>query len=178
MRKILSIIILVASFSASALAHAETGNDAAETLDKFLLINKCAVASMIQQIHQHAPTDDHMRYLILEAEGTNGYVQCVMHDNDTAIYCEAASGYYFKSLKISASGLSTIARHGFSTDASKGNFNFDVPITGSLTFDDIADRMLQTLYRAYNAHTDHIDIKAPLIFQGKRRLPTAVCLIS
>lgn len=92
-------------------------------------------------------------------------MQCIFQDEDRQIYCEAASGFYLYRDKIGSFAtprrLDALARLGFSTDDSKGNFSLDRPFNGS---DETATLMIETLARVFDFDaSDVMEYAAPLL---------------
>lgn len=100
------------------------------------------------------------------ADGRNAYVQVLFTDNDSKALCEAASGFYDNDderLQITPEGLAALKRHGFSTDASDGNFQREWEVADQDDLHAIAHMLLTVLYEVYGARL-HSKIKfdAPL----------------
>lgn len=124
---------------------------AAGGLSAFMATYLCPVYEILQRIHaQDMKLND--RYLILSTDGAQRYVQCIFHDGDTQIYCEASSGFYGPPrLRFSRAKVGALNALGFSTDASHGNFRLDRPVNHDSDLWDVARLMLEALYRAYGA---------------------------
>lgn len=79
------------------------------------------------------------------------YVQCVFHDINTRMLCEAASGVYFdkvgapRTARPTPEAIARLGRLGFSTDDSTENFSFDVAIPKTPDYPAIADLLLTAL---------------------------------
>jgi len=149
---LLSILLIVSEF-----AHAEepiSNPVASQSLnfDNFMSEWQKRIFDSLQYIRSHPSITERDRFLIVEA-GEQKYVQCLFHDNDHRVYCEASSGFYGRpnALQLSAKLLSVIANEGFSTDVRSGNFSFDTEVLNNKTLQDVADSMLKILYEAYNA---------------------------
>jgi hypothetical protein len=106
------------------------------------------------------------RFLTINiVDGRNAYVQILFTDDDSKALCEAESGFYGNNdrLQITPEGLATLKHHGFSTNASEGNFQREWEIADHDDLHAIAHTMLTILYEVYGARL-HSKIKfdAPL----------------
>ena len=92
------------------------------------------------------------------------YVQCIFTDNDTAMYCEAASGFYAPvPFRMNSASMDALKRFGFTTDGSKGNFHRSIDSIGPADFPKIAENILSTLYSVYGVHAgSDLEWKTPL----------------
>ena len=61
-------------------------------LNAFLSTYTEEVFHTLTFIHKE-PMTPHERFAVLSTDN-GGYVQCLFHDNDMRLYCEAASGFY------------------------------------------------------------------------------------
>jgi hypothetical protein len=129
----------------------------------------CPVADYLERIHRVSQKLQD-RYLILWAKRhPEFYVQCIFHDEDRQIYCEAASGFFLYADKIgnfaTPQRLAALERLGFSTDGSKGNFSQERDFHNA---DELAILMIETLARVFEFDTrDVLEFNAP--FLSKRR---------
>ena len=134
----------------------------------FLAAYRCDLVERLRMIHADRTPKD--RYLILAIkEGPRGYVQCLFVENDTRLLCEAESGFYEpkagepRRFRVRPEGVAALARLGFSTDDSKGNYQRLIPLDGSDDFAGVADVILTALYEAYGARMDsELEWQAPL----------------
>ncbi len=148
----------VASVVALALAtFVGTASAAPDPLGEFLQKYRCAVADRLVRIYDAGdPSSDHDRFLVVE-EPDRGYVQCLFHDHETRVLCEASSGFYetkpgeTRTAFLRANKRAALARLGFSTDDSAGNFSQDIDLPKRPDFDAIADLILKALYEGYDA---------------------------
>ena len=130
---------------------------------------RCPVAAYLDKIHRVSQKFQD-RYLILWAKRhPEFYVQCIFHDEDRQIYCEAASGFFLYADKIgnfaTPQRLDALDRLGFSTDGSKGNFSQERDFHNA---DELAILMIETLARVFEFDTrDVLEFNAP--FLSKRR---------
>jgi hypothetical protein len=151
----------IAAPAAKKEAAAHDARQIAAFVDKW----RCPVAAYLRGIHQLPPTNND-RYLILWAKGRPAfYVQCIFHDDDRQIFCEAASGFYRYPDRVgnfvTPARLEALAGLGFSTDGSKGNWAQDGDFHGG---DDTATLMLETLARVFAANGDDVlEWSAPLL---------------
>lgn len=135
-----------------------SGND----LRAFLTSHRCEVVDRLRRVHDFGnPADDTNRYLVISLPQPSwAYVQCYYSNRNRGLYCEAASGFYVdlpeetRTAYLSAKSIAVLARLGFSTDGSKGNFTSEVTISDPPDYDAIADRLLTALHDAYGAGGD------------------------
>ncbi len=166
-----------------ASATAAGGPDLASDQRVHAVIEKwrCAVAAYLDRIHQLPPKLEH-RYLILWSKRKpEYYVQCIFHDEDRQIYCEAASGFYAYADRIGSFAtpqrLEALASLGYSTDGSKGNFSQDRVFHGT---SEVAVLMIETVARVFQlSEHDILEFNAPYL--SKRRAnrvkPDAACAL-
>jgi len=155
--------VALATMLAASAARADSAD-----LANFLATYRCDVVERLGMIHPgRAPKD---RYLILAIkEGPRGSVQCLFVENDARLLCEAESGFYAqkagepRQFRVSPEGIAVLARLGFSTDDSEGNYQRLIPLDGGGDFSAIADVILTALYEAYGARIDsRLEWEAPL----------------
>ena len=158
---------LASSLSAAHAAH--------DPLLDFLQKNRCAVADRLQRLFDAGdPAQDRDRFIAvtLPERGPqhgpqHGYVQCRFHDRETRMLCEASSGFYETKpgatrTHLAPAKIAALARLGFSTDDSKGNFSLDVAVPKPPDFDRTADLILRALYDGYGARDgDALKFTAP-----------------
>jgi type III secretion system-like peptide-binding chaperone len=160
-------LLLLASAAPAAKKEAALPN--APQIAAYVEKWRCPVAAYLQGIYQLPPTNDD-RYLILWAKRRPAlYVQCIFHEDDQQIYCEAPSGFYRYADRAGSfatpARLDALAGLGFSTDGSKGNWAQDGDFHSA---DETAMLMLETLARVFAASgEDVLEWGAPLL--SKRR---------
>lgn len=136
-----------------------------------LLFNyRCEVVIRLEQIHASGdPAQDRDRFIAITVPGhAHGYVQCIFHDSQTGLYCEAASGYWFdqeggpRTFRQPPEAIAALARLGFDTDDSQGNFSIDLPLAPRPDFNALADFMLRALHDGYGARGEmQLQFNAP-----------------
>jgi hypothetical protein len=120
---------------------------------------RCEVVRRLEQIYATGdPRIDLNRYLAISLRATpNAYVQCIFHDNQSRVYCEASSGFWGprgpRRLQLSTRAVAALAKLGFDTDGSAGNFKFDRDVDKSANFHPLADIMLRALHDGYGARS-------------------------
>jgi hypothetical protein len=126
----------------------------------------CPVADYLDRIHA-SPPEARGRYLVLWAKSRpDAYVPCMLHDSDSLLYCEAASGFYGPAGTTAGrlqtpERLGALAALGFSTDGSKGNVFQDRRYRGP---DDGATLMIETLVRGFGLDAEaELEYAAPLL---------------
>ena len=143
-------------------AIAPAARAAPDPLFEYLEKYRCPVADRLQRLYEAGdPAQDHDRFIVVTLlEHKHGYVQCLFHDHETMMLCEAASGFYYdkpgapRTMHLPADKIAALARLGFSTDDRAGNFRRDVPVAQPPDFGAIADLILKALYAGYDARLD------------------------
>lgn len=133
-----------------------------DTYRELLIQYRCPVVDRLEQVYAAGdPASSRHRFLAIEVPDViQGYVQCIFHDNNTKLYCEAASGFYYdgpgepRIFHHSARTIAALGRLGFSTDDAAGNFNVDLDVPDPPNFNTLADFMLKALHDAYGARAD------------------------
>jgi hypothetical protein len=135
---------------------------------------RCPIVDRLERIYAVGdPLKFHDEYLIVDMPpGPETYVQCIFYRTDK-IMCEAASGFYVsapgqpRTAHLSTSSVAALARLGFSTDDSQGNFRIDLDVASPPNFGAIADLILRTLHDAYGAAAEtKLDLHAPYAERG------------
>lgn len=146
------------------------GPAAADSFHDLLVNYRCEVVNRLEQIYRTGdPSKDRDRFIAITVlPHPHGYVQCIFHDNQTALYCEAASGWWFdkegepRTFHQPAAAVAALARMGFDTDDSQGNFKIDLPIAEPPDFNAAADFILRALHDGYGARADtRLQFNAP-----------------
>ena len=146
-----------------------------DTYRDLLMQYRCPVVDRLQQIYSAFDSSNPQNWFLIVyfAGNPNDYVQCVF-DTRTRMLCEAASGFYDdvaskpRTRWLPADTVAALARLGFSTDDSTGNFQiwFDVPAPPDLGR--IADFILKALHDGYAARArDDLKFEAPLAPHAK-----------
>ncbi|MBS0531045.1 MAG: hypothetical protein JSS22_16875, partial [Proteobacteria bacterium] len=107
---------------------------------------RCEVVRRLEQIYATGdPKSDRNRYLAVSpANRPEHYVQCIFHDANTEVYCEAASGFYLtkpnepRRFRASAATMAALAKLGFDTDDSAGNFKIERAVGKPADFNALA----------------------------------------
>jgi hypothetical protein len=160
-RVLLAFITTMAVFIDVSAAAADDG------LDDFVATYQCSLAGLIAKIHaHHSKPGEKGRFVVLALPvQTGSYVQCAFDRLDHEGLCEASSGWWDTRYKLhfSSAQLSALARLGFSTNGSHGNFpqQMHFPADGPDPYA-LANLMLSTLYEGYGAHKEmRIEVVAP-----------------
>ena len=153
------VLSLPAALLASAVAMAQDVNSYQQLLGRYL----CPVVDRLERIHAMGDPALHSdEYLIVAIDGRDEtYVQCLFYlaDGLEKIMCEAASGFYLtkpgqpRTVHLPADAIAALARLGFSTDDSKGNFRIDVDADPP-DFRAIGELILKALHDAYGARAE------------------------
>lgn len=106
----------------------------------------------------------------------HGYVQCLFYDRGGKLLCEAASGFYRelpnapRPYRLPDDDVAALAKLGFSTDDSTGNFRIEMDLGKTPEFTMIADFMLRALHDGYGASAAlALSVSAPLASRTKPR---------
>ncbi len=112
------------------------------------------ILGYLKAIHAHPPTPRD-RFLIVDI-GRSGYVQCLLYSRDRKILCEVASGFYGLpgDQYVAPDKLPALAALGYSTDASKGNYQRRLDVKGGDSLPEIADLVIRSLHDVYGAGPD------------------------
>lgn len=165
LRWLLPCLLIVASLSCSM----PRAIWAADSREMFVAKFRCAVTDRLITVRENGdPSVSTNRFVIVAlADFPDRFAQCIYHDDDSKLYCEAASGYFARKgsrrpLEFGPEALVALESHGFSTDQSEGNFvrRFDeVPEQ----LEQIAELLLSVLHDVYGARVDtRLEIVAPL----------------
>jgi hypothetical protein len=117
-------------------------------LREFLSTYRCAVAERLAIIHANRDRDLD-RFLIIALKFIpENYVQCLFLDGDRRMLCEASSGFHAQLPGESQlqgatpGGLAALARLGFSTDGSEGNFQRIIEFSGEPDLESVDTRFM------------------------------------
>ncbi len=137
-------------------------------LRAFLATYHCALVDVIERIHADPNFDDQDRFIILNPTiWGSSYVQCALEQADRRAFCEAASGFFASpgdAPNLSPSGLRALARLGFSTDGSQGNFQQYLHFPSGLDTAELARFLLTALQAGFGVRADMtIEVSAPLV---------------
>jgi hypothetical protein len=180
-RSFLALCLAVIIGPSPALAQENSG------LDAFVDAYRCAIIDIITRIHEQGDVEQNRFFILsLEERPSTNYVQCVFEDaREARMYCEAASGFYEQApgkprdAFVSSRAREALARLGFSTDDSKGNFAVEIDMAGLSSYGAVADLVLEALYLRYEARTHSIiEVHSPILNKPELLLPMACPLIS
>jgi hypothetical protein len=164
-KPLMPTLLLTAALLTPEMATAQN----ASALEEFLLQYRCPVVDRLQRIYATGdPEKFRDEYLIVDMPPQReNYVQCLFYRTDK-IMCEAASGFYLnapeepRTMYLPPSAIAALARLGFSTDDSQGNFRIDLDLANPPDFNAIATLILRTLHDAYGARAQtKLDFHAP-----------------
>ena len=152
-------VVTAALMLLAAASGARTAPDPyREFSDKY----RCPIADRLQRLFEAGdPARDRDRFIAVTLlEHRHGYVQCLFHDGETMLLCEASSGFWFdkpgapRSQRLAPAKIAALGRLGFSTDDSAGNFQRDAAVADPPDFGAMADLILRALYDGYDARAD------------------------
>jgi hypothetical protein len=152
-------VMRVASLALIAMLTASQAAAAGDSFRALLVVYRCEVVHRLEQIYVTGnPASDHDRFIAVTVPNhPHGYVQCIFHDHQTGLYCEAASGWWYdkegapRTFRQPPETIAALARMGFDTDDSKGNFNIDLTVADPPDFNAAADFILRALHDGYGA---------------------------
>ena len=129
---------------------------------------RCPIYDRLVRIHDAGdPASDRDRYIAISVPDGH-YVQCKFHDRVMWLYCEAASGFYEaapgapRTAHLPPAAIAGLARLGFSTDDSAGNFRLDREVGARPDYRALADLILTALHVGYDAQASmELRIDAP-----------------
>lgn len=141
---------------------------AEDSFREFRAAYACDVVERLKLIHATGdPTDPLNRYLVISASPRD-YVQCILYNGNSRARCEASSGFwttkrgYERTVYRTPRTIAALARLGFDTDDSAGNFRIDRSIGAPADFVSLANLMLRALHDGYGARRDtRLTFKAP-----------------
>lgn len=155
--RIMRMAAVAAFWLVPSLALAEMST----SLRALLVVYRCDVVKRLEQIYVTGdPASDRDRFIAVTVPShPHGYVQCIFHDKQTGLYCEASSGFYYAKASEprfhqSPATIAALAQMGFDTDDSKGNFKIDLPVADPPDFNAAADFILRALHDGYGARGD------------------------
>ena len=129
---------------------------------ELLVQYRCPVVDRLERIYATGdPTSSRHRFLTIAVpDYAQAYVQCMFHDSNTKLFCEAASGFYYdkpgqlRTFHQPANAVAALGRLGFSTDDLAGNFSIDIDVADPPDFNALADFMLEALHDGYGARAE------------------------
>ena len=150
---------MLAAALAPLLAAPAARAEMSKSFHALLEVYRCEVVHRLEQVYAAGdPASDRHRYIAISVPGrVQAYVQCMFHDHESKIYCEAASGFYYtkqgaaRTFHQPPQTIAALARLGFSTDNSVGNFKVDFDVADPPDFNAMADFILQALHDGYGA---------------------------
>lgn len=176
MRRIVCAGMVVVAFLLPVSAFARMP----QSLHAFLAAYRCEVVNRLERIYVTGDTaKSRNRFLAVSlAKHPESYVQCIFFDNQTQVNCEASSGYYRtkagapRLFWLPRASIAALARIGFSTDDSAGNFVREFSIGARPDLNALADFMLEALHDAYGARAESgLKFSAPFA-----QRPTTACV--
>jgi hypothetical protein len=155
MLRALILVAVLAPLLAAPAARARMSR----SFHALLEVYRCEVVHRLEQIYAAGdPASTRNRYIAVSVPGRmQAYVQCMFHDRESKLYCEAASGFYFDKKDVPRTfhqppeTVAALARLGFSVDDLAGNFKIDFEVADPPDFNAMADFILRALYDGYGA---------------------------
>ena len=159
----------VLALAAVATANIAFAQDISE-LQQFLLTYRCAVVERLKLVAGTVRPKDKFFIFSLK-HNRQAYVQCLFLPDAPRVLCEASSGFYLSKpgAPRSMSGvppdrLAALARLGFSTHESDGNYQRLIDLAPRIDFVALADLILSAIYHGYDARVGTpMNWNAPLV---------------
>jgi hypothetical protein len=138
--------------------------------DQLVARYRCPIVDRLEQIYRATESADPQNWFLIVyfAANPNDYVQCVF-DTKTRMLCEAASGFYDqvatepRTRWLPADAVAALARLGFSTNDTGGNFQIWFDVADPPDLGAIAEFMLKALHGGFAARADDtLEFQAPL----------------
>jgi hypothetical protein len=147
---------------------ASEGVAANDSFHNFQAAYRCDVLERLKLIYATGdPRKPLNRYLVISGPG-HDYVQCIFHDSNSRVRCEASSGFWTtkpgraRTVYQTPRAIAALASLGFGTDDSAGNFRAERSIGAPADFGSLADFMLRALHDGYGVRSDtKLTFKAP-----------------
>jgi hypothetical protein len=136
-------------------------------LNDFLIGYHCAVYNRLIQIDQHSDKDLHDRFLVLSSDPNQHYTQVFLEADHRVVEFEASSYFYefkdpAKRRYPSARSRYALSQLGFDmASGAKANYQHPLQIDEPNDLWVIADLLLESLYRGYDAKLGRVIVKAP-----------------
>lgn len=131
----------------------------------FLAFHEEDVFNRLIAIYRNTSSDEN-RFVSISLAGENPpYVQALIPKNSEMVLCEVESGFYRDApLHFSPEARASLKNHGYSTDASAGNFQCEMgPVMEEDDLHGIAHNLLAVLCHVYGARFDsELKFDAPL----------------
>lgn len=163
--------LIICAVSAGLVVPSLAGDRASGSLRGLLTEYRCDIVDRLERIHtvvDPSSLDNRFIVVVLPTH-PHGFVQCLFDDDGTRMLCEASSGYYYdlpdtpRTFHLDPTSIAALARLGFDTDDSKGNFVAEFAIGHEPDFNAVADLILTALHDGYGARPgDRLDVTAPL----------------
>jgi hypothetical protein len=163
----------------SSAARAEDAQSQIDSVDEFVGAYRCMIVEQLLAIHEHGnPSKSDNRYFIVAmTHSPQRFVQCIFHDIDTIIFCEASSGRYGpragqpKTFETTPETDAALKRLGFSEPSGVANYEQEFPLGDPPDLESIAKLLLTTLYDVYGARDGTaMDLTTPLVTKGNTKL--------
>lgn len=174
-RRAMAVAVMIGASHAGAALAKDDG------LTGFVETYQCSLAGLIAKIEAHQEKTDRDRFIVLSLRvPTASYVQCAFDHRNREGLCEASSGWWNNPKErphFDAAELAALARLGFSTDGSHGNFQQQMhfPPGGAEPYA-LAELMLSALYEGYGARKDMaVEVVAPFALR-QGFLPQQPCV--
>ncbi|MGE0232847.1 MAG: hypothetical protein AB7O39_13205 [Flavobacteriaceae bacterium] len=143
------------------------GPASAGTLDDLIAEYRCPLIEKLEKTHMaYRAVVGRDRFLSVSVPGhPHGYVQCLFHDGNRQLHCEAASGFFAEQpFSLPPDQVAALGRLGFATTVSEGNYAINFEIPRDPDFDRLARLLLTALHDGYGATAaTRLRINAPFV---------------
>ena len=159
------VATMVACLLFVSAARADATDDRLKRLHE---LYQCPIFAYLIAIH-HAPLSAKDRYLtaaIADPVDEKYYAQCIFHNRDRVMHCEASSPFYHEQLKrfFTSDRLTLLKSLGYTTKPSKNNFHLERKVPNIDALSDIAGLYVETLGRVFDMQLDEtLSYHAPLV---------------
>jgi hypothetical protein len=150
------------------------------TLRALLLEYHCQLVSRLERTYDFGSLARDRFLTATAAEHQHGYVKCTFIFLGERMRCEAASGFYYeqtggaRTFRLAPAKVAALARLGFSTDDSRGDFRIEFDVADEPDFSAIAALILTALHDGYDARAQStLQFNAPFA-----RRPNLGCIPS
>lgn len=144
-----------------------SGTAMAGSLEDLIAEYRCPLIEKLEKTHMayHAAAGRDRFLSVSVPEHPHGYVQCLFHDGNRQLHCEAASGYFAaQPFRLPPERIAALGRLGFATGQSQGNYGIDFDMPRDPDFDRLARLLLTALHDGYGARAaSRLRINAPFV---------------
>ena len=119
---------------------------------------RCRIAGALEYL-RNRPIVAVNPLIVMDVLGRrDAYQQCMMEPDRKTLYCEAASGFYYRPARkqFDSAKLNTVEDLGYVPDGSNSNFTFEKPVAGPRDMYDVAGTLIEVFVRVYGLKPSEI----------------------